>query len=77
MAATNKNLQIQIDREVRITIDSIEQGQAERAAIFARILFQTTAKRYHIREPRHFDGTKRLRHDHRMQTFAGRSNLRS
>jgi hypothetical protein len=57
MAATHKSLQLWIDRESRIVRDAIADGNAEEAAIFARILFQTTAKRYHIREPRHFDGT--------------------
>jgi hypothetical protein len=57
MAATHKSLQIWIERESRITRDMIADGKAEEAAMFARILFQTTAQRYHIREPRHFDGT--------------------
>ena len=50
MAATHKSLQIWIERESRITRDMIADGKAEEAAMSARILFQTTAKRYHIRE---------------------------
>jgi hypothetical protein len=52
MAATNKNLQLAIDRESRIVRDAIERGSAEEAGMFARILFQSTAKRYRIRAPK-------------------------
>jgi len=41
MAATHKSLQLWIDRESRIVRDAIADGNAEEAAIFARILFGT------------------------------------
>jgi hypothetical protein len=52
MATTNKSIELWIERESRITRMMIEDGKAEEAGMFARILFQTTAKRYRIRAPK-------------------------
>jgi hypothetical protein len=52
MATTNKSIELWIERESRITRMMIEDGKAEEAGMYARILFQTTAKRYRIRAPK-------------------------
>ena len=52
MAATHKSINLWIERESRITRMMIEDGNADEAGMFARILFQTTAKLHRIREPK-------------------------
>jgi len=61
MAATHKSLTTWIEREARITRYMIEDGEADEAGIFARILFQTTAKRYpQLRETSAVEDRKRI-----------------